>query len=144
MCIRLSKNKQAVRSPVTLTIVLVISKILSTPSKSTTAIGGMPAAMRIVESITIPVPGAEGAPIDAAIAVKEINKIVVNPKSILKSCAKKNTAIIWYNAVPSMLIVAPKGMMNCETFGFTFIFSSAVLIESGITAAELEVENANN
>ena len=110
--IRLSKNRQAVRSPVTLTIVLVISRILSTPSKSTTATGGMPAAMRIVESITIPVPGAEGAPMDAASAVNVISSIVVNPKSILKSWARKNTAIIWYRAVPSMLIVAPKGMMN--------------------------------
>jgi hypothetical protein len=31
-----------------------------------------------------------------------------------------------------------------ETFGFTFIFSSAVLIDRGITAAELEVENARS
>lgn len=37
-----------------------MSKILSTPSKSTTATGGIPAVMRIVDSITIPVPGAEG------------------------------------------------------------------------------------
>ncbi len=43
-----------------------------------------------------------------------------------------------------MLIVAPIGIMNWETRGFTFSFSSAVLIERGITAAELEVEKASN
>lgn len=85
-----------------------MSKILSTPKRSTTATGGMPAAIKIVERITIPVPGAEGAPIDAASAVSEISRIVVNLKSMLNNCARKNTATIWYNAVPSMLIVAPK------------------------------------
>lgn len=81
----MSKNRQAVRSPVTLTIVLVISRILSTPRRRITATGGMPAATRIVDNITIPVPGADGAPIDAASAVNVIRRIVVNPKSMLNS-----------------------------------------------------------
>jgi len=34
--------------------------------------------------------------------------------------------------------------MNWETFGSTFIFSSDVLIDSGITAAELDVEKASS
>jgi hypothetical protein len=41
-----------------------------------------------------------------------------------------------------MLIVAPKGITNCDICGLTFNFSSAVLIDTGITAAELDVENA--
>ena len=40
-----------------------------------------------------------------------------------------------------MLIVAPSGTMNCAMDGRTFNFSSAVWIDSGITAAELDVEN---
>lgn len=43
-----------------------------------------------------------------------------------------------------MFIVAPKGITNWDTLGFTFIFSSAVLIDNGITAAELDVENASS
>ncbi len=38
--------------------------------------GGMPAAMRIVDNITIPVPGAEGAPIDV-ILIDEYDKYLM-------------------------------------------------------------------
>ena len=78
------KNKQVVRLPVTLIIVRVISKILSTP-RSTTPTGGIPAAINMVDSIAIPVPGTDSAPIDAASAVSEIKSIVVNPKLTSKS-----------------------------------------------------------
>ena len=70
------------RSPVTFTIVRVISKILSTPRSRMIPTAGTPAAMSIVESITMPVPGADGAPIDAARAVNAIKRIEVIPKSI--------------------------------------------------------------
>ena len=43
-----------------------------------------------------------------------------------------------------MLRVAPSGITNCEIVGRTLSFSSAVRIESGMTAAELEVENAKS
>ena len=43
-----------------------------------------------------------------------------------------------------MLIVAPRGTTNCETERRTPSASSAVFIERGITAAELDVENASS
>ncbi len=48
----------------------------------------------MVDKITIPVPGADGAPIEAAREVSATRIIVVKPKLISKSCAKKKTAII--------------------------------------------------
>ena len=43
-----------------------------------------------------------------------------------------------------MFMVAPTGIMNLDTRGFTFKLSSAVFNERGITAAELEVEKARS
>lgn len=75
-------------------MVLVMSRILSTPRRSTTPTGGIPAAIRIVERITIPVPGADGAPIEATNDVRAIKRIVVNPKSMPNNWARKNMATI--------------------------------------------------
>ena len=47
-------------------------------------------------------------------------------------------------AVPFMLIVAPRGTTNCATLSRTFRFSTAVLIDIGMTAAELDVLNASS
>ncbi len=71
-----------------------MSNILSTPRRSTIPTAGTPAVTKIVDSMTIPVPGADGAPIDAARAVKAIKRIVVIPKSILNNWARKKTATI--------------------------------------------------
>jgi hypothetical protein len=62
-----------------------MSKILSTPKRRTILTGGMPAAIRIIESIVIPVPGVDEVPIDAARAVNVISRMVMKSKSILKS-----------------------------------------------------------
>ena len=83
--ILLLKNIQAVRSPVTFTMVLVISRILSTPNSRTTPTAGTPAAISIVDQITILVPGADGAPIDAASEVNAIKIIVVKLRFTSKS-----------------------------------------------------------
>ena len=45
-------------------------------------------------------------------------------------------------AVPSMLMVAPSGMVKEEIFLDTPIFSSRVSIASGIVALDVAVENA--
>ena len=71
-----------------------MSKILSTPNSRTIPMTGTPAARRIDDSITMPAPGADGAPMDAISAVIAIKMMVVVPSSILKSWARKNTATI--------------------------------------------------
>ena len=50
----LVKNRQALRSPVKFTIVLVMSRTLSSPKSNITATGGILATMKIVDDITIP------------------------------------------------------------------------------------------
>jgi hypothetical protein len=62
-----------------------MSKIISTPKRRTIPTGEMPAAIRIIESIIIPVTGADEVPIDAARAVNVISRMVMKSKSILKS-----------------------------------------------------------
>ena len=56
----------------------------------------------------------------------------------------KMTAAPCIIAVPSMLIVAPRGIVNEATFGSTPIFFSRVSIFSGMVAFEELVENANS
>ena len=51
-------------------------------------------------------------------------------------------AIDWYRAVPAMLIVAASGITRLAEPGRTPSFDTAVSIETGITAAVLEVEKA--
>ena len=72
----MSKKLQAVRSPATLTEVLDISKILSTPKTKAIPAAGIPTVARIVAKIIIPTPGAEGVPIDAPTVMATINKIL--------------------------------------------------------------------
>ena len=90
----ISLNAQdAVRSPVTLTIVLIISKILSTESSNKIPTGGIPTVMSIVVKTIVPAPGTAGVPIDAKSEVMIITSMENMLNSIANSCAKKNTAI---------------------------------------------------
>ena len=58
-----------VASPVTLTTVLNISKILSTAKIKAIPSGSIPIELNTMTNITIPAPGAAAAPIDAKGAV---------------------------------------------------------------------------
>ena len=58
--------------------------------------------------------------------------------------AKKTVATPCIIAVPSILIVAPRGTVNDATDLFTPKFSSTVFKLIGIVAALLDVENANS
>nr|WP_297439673.1 hypothetical protein [Nitrosopumilus sp.] len=89
----MSNTQQAVRSPVTLTIVLIISKILSTEINSKIPTGGMPTVISIVDNTITPAPGTAGVPIDAKRDVTMITKIDSMLNSMEKSWAKKNTAM---------------------------------------------------
>ena len=117
-----------------------MSKILSTESNNKIPTGGMPTVMSIVDKTIVPAPGTAGVPMDAKSEVIMITSIASGLNSIEKSCAKKNTAITWYNAVPSMFTVVPNGITNFETYGFIFRLSSAVFNVTGIVAIELAVE----
>lgn len=59
------KAQDAVRSPVTLTMVLTMSKILSTESNNKIPTGGIPTVISIVVKTIVPAPGTAGVPIDA-------------------------------------------------------------------------------
>ena len=67
-------TKVAVKSPVTLIVVLHISKILSTPRIRAIPSRGTPILCKIVASITIPTPGVLGVPIDAPTVVSANTK----------------------------------------------------------------------
>lgn len=58
-------------SPVTLIVVLHMSKKRSTPKMIPIPSVGMPSPERIVAKITIPIPGVLGVPIDAPTVAKE-------------------------------------------------------------------------
>ena len=127
-----------------MTIVLVISKIRSTEISKTIPIGGIPTVTNMVDNTITPAPGTAGVPIEAKRVVIIITNIDIRLNSIENNYAKKNTAITWYNAVPSMFTVVPNGITNFETRGSTFKLSSAVFKVTGIVAIELPVENARD
>ena len=59
------------------------------------------------------------------------------------ACAANTTATPCMIAVPSILIVAPSGMVKDEIFLETPIFFASVSIDNGIVALDVAVENAN-
>ena len=62
---------------------------------------------------------------------------------IPNACAVNTTATPCIIDVPSMLMVAPSGIVKDEIFFETPIFSASVSIFIGMVAFEVEVENAN-
>ena len=71
-----------VASPVTLTTVRSMSKILSTPNIRARPSAGTLIAPNTITNITIPAPGTAAAPIDANVAVKTIVSCCERSKSI--------------------------------------------------------------
>ena len=74
------------------------------------------------------------------------NKKLIKMNTIMPGIALaiKTVATPCIIAVPSILIVAPKGTVNDAIFLFTPILSTTVLSVTGIVAFEDDVENANN
>src|SRR5690554_3290004 len=132
-----------VTSLVTLTMVLNISKILSTGKIMAIQAGFRPTASNTIMSITNPALGTAAEPIEDKVAVTTIIICWVKVKSIMCNCAKNTTATAWYKHVPSILTVAPMGNTKLVTFLSTPRFSSTHSIVTGNVAALLEVENAN-
>ena len=59
-------------SPLTFTLVLIISSNLSTPNKSVMPSSGMPSSVKIKDNIMIPALGIPAVPIEATVAVSII------------------------------------------------------------------------
>ena len=59
------------------------------------------------------------------------------------ACAANTTATPCMMAVPSILMVAPSGIVKDEIFLDTPIFFASVSMDSGIVALDVAVENAN-
>lgn len=63
--------------------------------------------------------------------------------AIPRSCAIKIAATASYNAVPSILMVAPIGNMKRTTFELTRFFSSKHWMLTGNVAELLEIHQSN-
>ena len=70
--------------------------------------------------------------------------MTISPKlnDMSKYCAIKMAATASYNAVPSMLTVAPMGVTNIVTRGSTWLRSSKQLMVTG-RVAELKIKHAD-
>jgi hypothetical protein len=129
-------------SPVILTVVLPISNILSTPATSAMPSTGKPTDFSTIASMTIPAPGTPAVPMEARVAVATIVSICPNVRSMPKQDAMKIEQTPWYIAVPSMLIVAPRGRTNDETsFGAPSFSVHSMLIGNVPTDEALEKAN---
>lgn len=69
-------------SPVMLSVVRPISKILSTPATRAIPSIGSPTLVRTIASITMPAPGTPAVPIEASVAVSTIVIICANVRSM--------------------------------------------------------------
>ena len=89
-----------------------LSNNQSTAKIMVTSSAGSPTVSNTITIVTNPACGIPAAPILAAVAVMEI--AATSPIDIVFSltCAMKMAAIASYNAVPSILIVAPIGKTN--------------------------------
>lgn len=70
---RLDTTIQQLASPVILTTVRPISKILSTPATRAIPSTGRPTEVRTMASMTIPAPGTPAVPMEASVAVRTKN-----------------------------------------------------------------------
>ena len=111
--------------------------------RSTPATFERPTDCKTINIITKPAEGIPAAPIDARRAVNTIVNCCTKVKSIPgKICAINSTPAHSYNAVPSILTVAPKGKTKPEVVFETLTLSRTQDIVTGRVALEELVENA--
>ena len=142
-CSEFATIQATAESPVTLTEVLIISKILSTAKIKPIASRGSPNELRISAKVIVPADGTAAAPIEATIASNTICMYSIIVKSTPAVLAINIVASPCIMAVPSILIVAPTGITKDETSFFTPRSSVTVFSVTGMVAALDEVENAN-
>lgn len=132
-----------IASPVTFTAVLIMSKIRSIPIIIPIASIGKPTELNTMVSVTSPTDGTPAVPIEAITAVKITVINAESPKSIPKAWAVNMTAQPCIIEVPSMLIVAPNGIVNEDTSRETPSSDNFSKFK-GIVAFEVDDENAKN
>ena len=89
-----------------------------------------------------PAPGTPAVPIEARVAVSTMFACAPRLNGIPYACATKRAQTPWYSAVPSMLIVAPRGRTNDEIFSEIPMFSLAQRMLMGSVAELDRVTNA--
>ncbi len=92
--------------------------------------------------MTSPAWGMPAAPMAASVAVSTMVICATGPSGTPKPWAMNSTATASYSAVPSMLIVAPKGSTNSVERRETPALVSAHSMVTGKVAVLLAVENA--
>src|SRR5690606_25626391 len=103
--------------------------------------GGKPPLLNTMASIIKPTPGTPAVPILAKTAVSTTVTISIADKSMPYAWAMNIVATPCIIAVPSMLIVAPRGCTKELTDFGTPSFSCATSIEIGKVAVLLDVLN---
>ena len=104
---------------------------------------GSPTEVNTMASMISPTDGIPAVPMDAIIAVAITVRSWAGVSSMPYTCAMKITATPCIIEVPSILIVAPSGIVKDEIFLETPIFLSSVSMESGMVALDVAVVNAN-
>ena len=104
---------------------------------------GRPTELNTIESVMRPTEGTPAVPIEASVAVAITVAYSTGPSGTPNNCAVNTTATPCMIDVPSILMVAPKGMVNEEMRRSTPILRSSVSILRGMVAFEVAVENAN-
>ena len=130
-------------SPVMLIAVRPMSRMRSMPMIMATPSAGRPTLLKTIASMIVPTPGTPAVPIDAVTAVTTVVSSIDGVRSMPKAWAMNTTAAPCMMAVPSMLIVAPRGMVNDVTLLSTPTFFSSVSMLRGIVAFDELVEKAN-
>ena len=92
---------------------------------------GSPTELNTIVSVIRPTPGIPAVPMDAKVAVPITVKKSIGVKVTPNACAVNTTATPCIIDVPSMLMVAPSGMVKEEIFLETPIFSAKVSIDNG-------------
>ena len=129
-------------SPATLSVVLLISKILSTPRMSAKASTGMLNVSMTAMITGRDPPGIPTMPIEVVSMSKMRAMCWEGDRSIPNICAKNMTVQTSKKAVPSMFTVTPMGTEKLHISGGTANFFSNVRMVTGIVAALEEVEKA--
>jgi len=102
------------------------------------ASAGKPTDCKTMTMVTMPALGMPGAPMAAIMAVKNTISCWAKLNSMPTKLAMNNAAAASYKAVPSMLMVAPKGITKPAIAGLTCKWSLAQRKVTG-KVAELEL-----
>ena len=129
-------------SPVIFTAVRSISRILSIPMINAIPSVGSPTEVSTIDKVTSPTLGTPAVPMDAMVAVAITVNIPENVRLMPYAWAINTTATPCMIDVPSILMVAPRGMVKDEICFDTPTFLCSVSMDSGMVVLDVDVEKA--